>query len=106
MGESPHRVQLSRVKGWRLPPNTISVARPTKWGNPFVVGQPHPYCTAEEIAEKCACAEPLTREDAVDLFGALYWNPEELAYLRGKKPARWCGPGPCHADWLLNLANK
>jgi hypothetical protein len=32
---SPQRVQLSRAKGFRLPPNTVVVARPTKWGNPF-----------------------------------------------------------------------
>lgn len=30
----PVRVQLSRRKGWRMPENTVSVARPTKWGNP------------------------------------------------------------------------
>ena len=34
---TPHRVQLSRRKGWRLPPNSINVARPTKWGNPYRV---------------------------------------------------------------------
>lgn len=34
---TPQRVQLSRRKGWRLPPNTMSVARPTKWGNPYSV---------------------------------------------------------------------
>ncbi|MGO7983466.1 DUF4326 domain-containing protein, partial [Rhizobium johnstonii] len=31
----PHRVQLSRKKGWRKPANTVVVARPSKWGNPF-----------------------------------------------------------------------
>jgi hypothetical protein len=35
----PERIQLHRVKGWRLPPNAVSVARPTKWGNPFPVGK-------------------------------------------------------------------
>ena len=30
----PQRYQLSRKRGWRLPPNTISVARPGKYGNP------------------------------------------------------------------------
>lgn len=30
----PERVRLSRAKGWRMPANTVSVARPTKWGNP------------------------------------------------------------------------
>ena len=31
----PRRVQLSRRRGWRKPDNTVVVARPTKWGNPF-----------------------------------------------------------------------
>lgn len=30
----PQRIRLSRKKGFRLPPNTVNVARPTKWGNP------------------------------------------------------------------------
>lgn len=36
MGESrPIRIQLSRAKGWRMPPNTVKVDRRTRWGNPF-----------------------------------------------------------------------
>lgn len=31
----PVRVQLSRAKGWRMPENTVPVARPGPWGNPF-----------------------------------------------------------------------
>lgn len=31
----PVRIQRKRVKGWRMPPNTVSVTRPGKWGNPF-----------------------------------------------------------------------
>lgn len=34
----PQRIQLSRKKGWRMPPNTLKVDRTSKWGNPFVVG--------------------------------------------------------------------
>lgn len=34
------RVQRSRQKGWRMPPNTVKVDRTTKWGNPFSVGEP------------------------------------------------------------------
>lgn len=30
----PVRVQLRRTKGWRMPANTVSVARPGRWGNP------------------------------------------------------------------------
>lgn len=33
----PERIQLRRVKGWRLPEGAVSVARPTKWGNPIRV---------------------------------------------------------------------
>jgi hypothetical protein len=35
---TPTRVQLRRIKGWRKPEGAISVARPHKWGNPYVVG--------------------------------------------------------------------
>lgn len=35
---TPLRIQLRRSKGWRMPPNTISVARPGRWGNPFRMG--------------------------------------------------------------------
>ena len=36
----PERRQLSRGKGFRLPPSAKSVARPGLWGNPFVVVRP------------------------------------------------------------------
>ena len=38
----PVRFQLKRTAGWRKPENSISVARPTRWGNPFVVRGPMP----------------------------------------------------------------
>jgi hypothetical protein len=31
----PVRIQRKRTKGWKMPPNTVSVTRPGKWGNPF-----------------------------------------------------------------------
>lgn len=33
----PDRVQRSRAKGAKLPPNTRYVGRPTKFGNPFTI---------------------------------------------------------------------
>jgi hypothetical protein len=36
-GVGPHRVQLRRTKGWRMPENTVSVARPGPFGNPWTV---------------------------------------------------------------------
>lgn len=34
---SPQRIQLRRTKGWRKPEGAIVVARPSRWGNPYVV---------------------------------------------------------------------
>lgn len=31
----PIRIQRKRIKGWKMPQNTIYVGRPTLWGNPF-----------------------------------------------------------------------
>lgn len=31
----PKRIQRKRSKGWRMPPNTVYVGRPGKYGNPF-----------------------------------------------------------------------
>jgi hypothetical protein len=32
---TPVRIQRKRVKGWKVPGNTVYVGRPTKWGSPF-----------------------------------------------------------------------
>lgn len=99
---NPQRIQLSRRKGWKMPPNTIKVDRSTKWGNPFVVGRHG------------------TRAECVDLFTKMLGGficlscgdpDEQIAYckmaardraqLKGKNLACWCDAGPCHADILL-----
>ena len=88
----PTRIQLQRKKGWRLPPNTVSVARPHKWGNPYSV---------EEYGRELAIANFRRRLDGLISIGAA-----DLSDLRGKNLACWCGPGEaCHADVLLALAN-
>jgi hypothetical protein len=114
---APVRIQLSRKKGWRMPPNTVKVDRSTKWGNPFVIGE-------------CGIKN---REEAVRLFAYLMagnlcislpklpdgtWHTDrQQAYrkhvvrnrhhLRGKNLACWCPlDAPCHADVLLELANR
>jgi hypothetical protein len=89
-----HRIQLSRRRGWRLPTGAVSVARPTRWGNPFVV------------------CETQTREQAVDnyrralLDGRLQNSVERVRReLAGKHLACWCPLAePCHADVLLAIA--
>lgn len=93
----PQRITLSRKRGWRIPPNTVVVSRPTKWGNPFRVIE----------GERDA-------KSAVELFrGSLkhpihpHFYPDAIRReLRGKNLACWCKPGaPCHADVLLEIAN-
>lgn len=96
---SPHRVQLSRKAGAKLPPNTVVVSRPSKWGNPFRVGD-----GLHDTAQQCVdsyrrwmeTGESYTHDDA----------PPDPSELRGKNLACWCKPGTaCHADVLLRLAN-
>jgi hypothetical protein len=33
------RIQLSRARGYRKPPGAVVVSRPSKWGNPFAIGE-------------------------------------------------------------------
>lgn len=52
-GKTPRRIQLSRRKGFRLPPNAVSVARPTVFGNPITCS--HPYsCPHSPLFERRA----------------------------------------------------
>ena len=108
----PERVQLSRRKGWRMPENTVKVDRSTKWGNPYPVGQ-H-YTHAEAVSrhrEALISGKCVTKSDGPinPLDVALYCIGvrQELPKLRGKNLACWCPlDQPCHADVLLELANK
>lgn len=94
-GERPRRIQLSRAKGWRKPPGTIVVARPSKWGNPHKLSD-HPHRTPEIV----------TRRYRGDLEALLAKFPELLEELRDYDLACWCPlDQPCHADVLLELAN-
>ena len=93
----PRRIQRKRVKGWRMPPNTVSVCRPGRWGNPFIVGK-------HGTAERCVY---LFR---AMLAGYLCVTADAgciRARLRGKNLACYCQLGqPCHAEVLLDLANR
>jgi hypothetical protein len=98
MTDKPRRVQLSRKKGWRMPENTVSVARGPgrKWGNPFRVGDFGIPDAAEAVR--------VFRQWLVD--GVVSGPPRpDATELRGKNLACWCKIGdPCHADALLRRA--
>jgi hypothetical protein len=90
----PYRIQRKRTKGWRMPANTIYIGRPTKWGNPFIVGR---FGNAQE------CVERYTH--GLSENGGLV-SCDDLHELRGKNLACWCSlDQPCHGDALLQLAN-
>lgn len=99
LGASPKRIQRKRTKGWKMPPNTVYVGRPTKWGNPYIITDWQP---------RERCIERL-REHYVDplLQRVIYPNREmAIRELRGKDLACWCPLNqPCHADVLLEIAN-
>lgn len=118
---TPQRIQLRRTKGWRLPDNTVSVARPTRWGNPFSLDMYRiDYIDYDDAS--------LRRMAVSDFRGMLdgKWNgpdPDEprtypsideiRAELAGKNLACWCplvdadgNRVPCHADVLLELCQE
>ncbi|WP_419900722.1 DUF4326 domain-containing protein [Roseomonas sp. USHLN139] len=97
MGDRPQRVQLRRLKGWRMPANTVKVCRPGPWGNPFKIGVDavHSAAFAKELY-----ADWIMRPTQDTLR-------QRLPTLRGKNLACWCRlDQPCHADVLLLMANS
>jgi uncharacterized protein DUF4326 len=62
---APVRIQLSRAKGWRMPPNTVRVSRPSKWGNPFPIEDLTWIAVTlgfrADVAGRTACAVELHR---------------------------------------------
>ncbi len=110
----PSRIRLSRRKGWKMPANTIVVARPTPWGNPFKVGVDGDAARSTELFARVlggllciSCKTDFDQQKAtLDYVRANYRK------LRGKNLACWCAiidrhskATPCHADVLLSLAN-
>jgi len=104
----PERIQLRRTKGWRMPPNTVKVDRRSKWGNPFTIqgAREAGYKgTDAELARMCVGEFRERQYELQALVPSRFAN--EMAELRGKNLACWCAlDQPCHADVLLELANK
>jgi hypothetical protein len=91
----PRRIQLQRTPGWRKPPGSVVVSRPSRWGNPFRIG-------IDGDRSACVAAYRLAL-----LAGELAVTVDDARRdLAGRDLACWCRPGePCHADVLLDVAN-
>lgn len=125
--DRPIRIQRKRTKGWRMPPNTVYVGRPTKWGNPHSGARwddaewdlgPYPTwaaCVVDLYRRHLADEPVFMRWYRGTVNGALSQMTgdaararvlECLPTLRSKNLACWCAiDQPCHADVLLELAN-
>jgi len=74
------------------PAGCVYVGRPTKWGNPFIIGRDG------------------NRDEVVAKFREfLIASPEmmgSLKELKGQDLVCFCAPRSCHADVLSELANR
>ena len=86
------RVLNVKKVGKRPAADRIYVGRPTKWGNPFIIGRDG---TRDEVIAKYRAW--IARQPA--LLAALH-------ELRGKNLVCWCAPERCHAEVLIELANR
>lgn len=122
------RIQRKRTKGWRMPEGAVYVGRPTDWGNSAKAGD----CAECRWGQHGGAHSPMTAADAVADY-RIGWEasvdaeafvgsltPEEnrmlgvsgqtvdlFADIRGRDLVCWCPlDQPCHADVLLDLANR
>lgn len=109
----PVRIQRKRAKGWKMPPNTVYVGRPTKWGNVWRVNRAFCDCgtsdgTCLDYQARCHTSEAAVANYRTDIDEGLMPAVEEIQReLRGKDLACWCPlDQPCHADVLLEIANR
>jgi len=77
----------------RISSRGVYIGRPSKWGNPFVIGPDG------------------TREDVVKKFEEyLMLNPKLMEAakqeLKGKDLVCFCAPLSCHGDVLSRIANE
>lgn len=127
---APKRIQRQRTKGWRMPEGAVYVGRPSLWGNPW---RPRDFIEWPGVrrADRAEAAVRMYRKElthwglmseyAYYVSGDLWEqvdaeiaasgarNMEEYAaiVLRGRDLACWCPlDKPCHADVLLELANR
>ena len=115
-------MQRKRSIGYRLPPGTVYVGRPTKWGNPFKEIGDNVFVTTDarwvyygSIAQTGGAAK-LFRDMLMDLrshkvnddvYARFRLMRDTHKDLAGKDLACFCPLSTkCHADALLELNSK
>lgn len=77
----------------RVPDTAVYIGRPSKYGNPFVIGRDG---TRSEVVDKYR-AWLLSQPDMVE---------EVKRELKGKDLVCFCASSACHGDVLLEIANS
>lgn len=107
----PQRIQLSRKKVFNLQEVSLAlnglpavkVDRTTKWGNPFKITPERSQILAVGAFRSWLTIEHVT----AGIADRKQWMIEHLNDLRGKNLGCWRRLSDCcHADVLLELANK
>lgn len=131
----PQRIQRSRKKGFKTPPNTTYVGRPSNWANPYQIRydkvdnqwvvfdeREFPMRKVNESNVNKFESKEAAHEFAVSSFGREYFGYkhgdtitdyyfamamyDSAQELKGKNLSCWCGEEvACHADVLLEVAN-
>jgi len=123
----PIRIQRKRTKGWKTPPNTVIISRPSKWGNPLRLIGDQIFIDASyrrktlskwvlvsdeknDINDLICLYERLWSNGVFDNPDLTYWHNKlsslDLTELKGKNVACFCKlTEPCHGDILLEKAN-
>ena len=69
----------------------VYIGRPSKWGNPFVIGQHGDRAEVIRLYRAWAKGKGLDKAAKTE--------------LRGKVLGCWCSPAACHGDVLAEWAN-
>jgi len=87
-----------------MPKGAVYCGRPSRYGNPFVVGKPHRLNGGRVVKDAAEAVE--LYELHTGPMGNYEFDSEDLARLRGKDLVCWCGlDDPCHVDVILKAAN-
>lgn len=76
-----------------IPPTAVYIGRPSKWGNPYVIGKHGDRRQVVELYTKYLLSNPYLIEQA----------KKELA---GKDLVCYCAPELCHGHILMLVSNE
>lgn len=118
---TPQRIQLRRTKGWRKPDGAIVVSRPSKWGNPYAAKWSDCsigtmcwkliWWPTDEVVDDHLNSQHNALAEAVAFYRSYISYEQFIPAIRdelvGRDLACWCPlDQPCHADVLLEIANR